>query len=73
AQRRRGGSLTARGKRVPYVPINVRIFTTPQKRHAVIQHVFFVLSFSLVISNIWTSVTSCIFTVFPIHTTIIRK
>ncbi|MGW6384685.1 hypothetical protein, partial [Peribacillus butanolivorans] len=31
AQRRRGGSLTARGKRVPYVPINVRIFTTPQK------------------------------------------
>ncbi|MFB7641293.1 hypothetical protein, partial [Peribacillus butanolivorans] len=30
AQRRRGGSLTARGKRVPYVPINVRIFTSPQ-------------------------------------------
>ncbi|MFD4930801.1 hypothetical protein ACFWMS_18080, partial [Peribacillus butanolivorans] len=31
AQRRRGGSLTARGKRVPGVEINVRIFTTPQK------------------------------------------
>ncbi|MFC9600066.1 hypothetical protein ACFTQL_19665, partial [Peribacillus butanolivorans] len=31
AQRRRGGSLTARGKRVPEVEINVRIFTPPQK------------------------------------------
>ncbi|MEY9867730.1 hypothetical protein ABIE66_003109 [Peribacillus sp. B2I2] len=31
AQRRRLGSRTARGKRVPYFPINVRFFTNPQK------------------------------------------
>ncbi|MGW6231930.1 hypothetical protein, partial [Peribacillus butanolivorans] len=31
AQRRRGGSRTARGKRVPGVEINVRIFKTLKK------------------------------------------
>ncbi|PRS44177.1 hypothetical protein C6W19_00145 [Bacillus sp. RJGP41] len=35
AQRRRGGSRTARGKRVPGVEINVQIAQTPKKPNSI--------------------------------------